>query len=220
MMGRKRVAIFISGRGSNMAALISAAGDPKYPAEISLVLSSSPDAPGLASATVSRVATAIFDSTKFERRALWEEAIEERLREAAIDLICLAGFMRVLTEKFVERWRDRLINIHPSLLPLFPGLDTHAKALAAGMKLHGCTVHYLRARVDSGPIIGQAAVPVLSGDTPATLAARVLTAEHRLYPLALALVASGRAPVVDERVALASLSPDATPSMLLSPPHS
>jgi phosphoribosylglycinamide formyltransferase-1 len=215
-MQRRRVAVLISGRGTNMAALVEAAKDPSYPAEIALVLSNRPGAAGLAFAQAHGIATAVLDHKEHASRESFDFALDAKLKAAAIDLVCLAGFMRLLTEDFVEGWRDRMINIHPSLLPLFPGLDTHAKALAAGMKLHGCTVHFVRAAVDTGPIIAQAAVPVLSGDTAETLAARVLTAEHRIYPQALALVASGRARVVDERAEIALSAPGAE-CMLVAP---
>jgi phosphoribosylglycinamide formyltransferase-1 len=201
-MARRRVAILISGRGTNMAALIEAAKDPAYPAEIALVLSNRPDAAGLAFAKENGIATAVLNHKEHSSRESFDFALDTKLKASGIELVCLAGFMRLLTQDFVESWRDRMINIHPSLLPLFPGLDTHQKALAAGMKLHGCTVHFVRGAVDSGPIIAQAAVPVLSGDTAETLAARVLTAEHRIYPLALALVAGGRARVADEKTVI------------------
>ena len=190
-MARKRVAILISGRGSNMAALIDAANAPDYPAEIVLVVSNRREAEGLARATEGGIPTATVDAKAFTDRAAFEAVLDERLRQAKIDIVCLAGFMRILSPWFVGRWRDRLINIHPSLLPAFPGLDTHARALAAGATEHGCTVHYVREGVDDGPIIAQAKVPVLRGDTPETLTARVLVEEHKLYPAALALVASG-----------------------------
>ena len=196
MPGRRRTAILISGRGSNMAALIAAAADPTYPAEIALVLSSRSNAAGLETARTAGVATAAVDYAAGQ--AVAEAAIGARLAEHGVELLCLAGFMRWLSAEFVERWRDRLINIHPSLLPAFPGLDTHHRALDADVKLHGCTVHFVRAAMDSGQIIAQAAVPVLPGDTPDALAARVLEAEHVLYPKALALVAAGRVRVVDE----------------------
>jgi phosphoribosylglycinamide formyltransferase-1 len=191
-MARKRVAILISGRGSNMAALIAAAEAPDYPAEIVLVVSNRPDAAGLAHAAEAGIATAAIDAKAFADRAAFEGALDDELHRAKVDIVCLAGFMRLLSPEFVGHWRDRLINIHPSLLPAFPGLNTHARALAAGAREHGCTVHYVREGVDDGPIIAQARVPVLPGDTPETLAARVLAEEHKLYPAALALVASGR----------------------------
>ena len=217
MTDRKRVAILISGRGSNMSALIRAAERPDYPAEIVLVLSSRSDAAGLAKAAEAGIATAIVSSREITDRAEFEAAIEEQLKAAETDIVCLAGFMRILSEEFVERWRDRVINIHPSILPAFQGLNTHERAIEAGVKLHGCTVHFVRAAMDAGPIIVQAAVPVLATDTPADLAARVLGAEHRIYPEALKLVASERTRVVGERVVISDLPPEAALGMLTSP---
>lgn len=199
MPNRRRVGVLISGRGSNMKALIEAARRPGYPAEIVLVLSNRADAAGLGIAAAAGIATRVVPHRDFPDRAAFDAALDARLREAAIDLVCLAGFMRLLTPGFVASWRDRMINIHPSLLPAFPGLDTHARALAAGVRFTGCTVHFVRAEMDSGPIIAQAAVPVLPGDTEDALAARVLAAEHRLYPLALGLVAAGKVRVEGER---------------------
>jgi phosphoribosylglycinamide formyltransferase-1 len=216
-MIRRRVAILISGRGSNMAALVAAARDPGYPAEIALVLSNRADAPGLERAEQAGIETAVLDPKGFSSRNVFDKALDARLKAADAEIVCLAGFMRLLTPEFVEAWRDRLINIHPSLLPLFPGLNTHASALAAGVKIHGCTVHFVRAEVDSGPIIAQAAVPVLLSDTAETLADRVLAAEHHVYPLALALVARGRTVVVDERVVIDDAPPEATVQPLISP---
>ncbi|MGK7862524.1 phosphoribosylglycinamide formyltransferase [Falsiroseomonas sp. E2-1-a4] len=188
-----RVAILISGRGSNMAALLHAAAVPGYPATIALVLSNRADAAGLAVAQAAGVPTAVVESRAFKSdRDGFERAMEAEFAHHGIELVALAGFMRVLTEGFVERWRDRLVNIHPSLLPSFKGLDTHARALAAGVKLHGCTVHLVRHGVDDGPILAQAAVPVLPGDDEAALAARVLEQEHLLYPAALAWLAAGQ----------------------------
>jgi phosphoribosylglycinamide formyltransferase-1 len=201
-----RTAVLISGRGSNLQALIAAARTPDHPADITLVLSNRADAAGLDHAKRAGIACRVVDQAAFAgpdraaARAAYDAALTEALENAGIELVCLAGFMRVLGGAFVAHWRDRLINIHPSLLPAFPGLDTHERALAAGVKLHGCTVHYVREEVDSGPIIGQAAVPVLADDTPDSLAARVLAVEHRLYPACLRLVAEGHARVVDERV--------------------
>ena len=192
MTGRRRVGVLISGRGSNLQALIDAAKDPAYPAEIAVVLSNRPGAAGLQRAESAGIEAVTLDHKDYPDRPSFEAALSEALEARGIELVCQAGFMRVVTGGFVERWRDRLINIHPSLLPAFPGLDTHARALAAGVKLHGCSVHYVRETVDEGPIIGQAAVPVLPGDDPDSLAARVLAAEHRLYPLCLRLVAEGR----------------------------
>lgn len=202
-MSRRRVAALISGRGSNMAALLAAAEDPAYPAEIALVLSNKADAAGLAHAASRGVPTAVVESRAYRGdRAGFETAMEAEFAQHGIELVALAGFMRVLTEAFVTRWEGRLINIHPSLLPCFPGLDTHARALAAGVRLHGCTVHLVTAGVDEGPILAQAAVPVLPEDDEAALAARVLAEEHRLYPAALAWLAAGRVRVVAGRAML------------------
>jgi phosphoribosylglycinamide formyltransferase-1 len=208
-MRRVRTAVLISGRGSNMAALLEAAADPAYPAEIALVLSNRDDAAGLDHARSRGVPTAVVESRIFGRdRAAFERAVTAELRGHGVELVALAGFMRVLTPGFVAAWQDRLVNIHPSLLPAFPGLDTHARALAAGVKLHGCTVHLVRAGVDDGPILAQAAVPVLPDDTEADLAARVLAEEHRLYPAALGWLAAGRVRVAGTvaRVAAAAAS--------------
>jgi phosphoribosylglycinamide formyltransferase-1 len=190
-MRRKRAAILISGRGSNMEALIRAAEDPAYPAEIVLVAADKPAA-GLAIAEAAKIPTALADYKALGGKAAGEAELDRALEKAGTELVCLAGFMRILSAGFVERWRDRLINIHPSLLPAYPGIDTHERALAAGDKVHGCTVHFVRPEVDSGPVILQETVPVCPGDTVETLAARVLEAEHRIYPRALALVASGK----------------------------
>jgi len=180
----------ISGRGSNLGALLSAAREPGYPAEIALVICNQPDAPGLAVATAARVPSAVLDHRAFGRdRGAHEADIEAELHRHGIEIVCLAGYMRVLTPSLVRRWAGRMLNIHPSLLPAFPGLDTHARALTAGVKLHGCTAHLVTETVDQGPILAQAAVPVLPGDSPASLAARVLAQEHVIYPLALSLVA-------------------------------
>jgi len=199
-MSRKRVAVLISGRGSNMAALIEAAKDKNYPAEIVLVVSNRPDAGGLDVARVAGIATEIVDHTKFGKdRAAFERALQDALLKHRVDIVCLAGFMRLLSADFVNRWQGRLINIHPALLPAFKGLDTHKRALEAGAKVHGATVHFVVAEMDSGPIIAQGAVAVRDGDSEATLSARVLAVEHRIYPLALKLVAEDRVRVVDGR---------------------
>jgi formyltetrahydrofolate-dependent phosphoribosylglycinamide formyltransferase len=180
-----------------MAALLAAAADPGYPAEIALVLANRVDAAGLVHAAAQGVPTAVVESRTYRgNRAGFEAAMEAEITGAGATVIALAGFMRVLTEGFVTRWEGRLVNIHPSLLPAFPGLDTHARALAAGVRLHGCTVHMVSAGVDEGPILAQAAVPVLPDDTEASLAARVLAEEHRLYPAALAWLAAGRVALV------------------------
>lgn len=189
-----RVVVLISGRGSNMEALLEA----RLPVEFACVISNKPDAAGLAIAAQHRVPTAVVNHRDHPGRAEFDAALAEEIDRHQPDLVVLAGFMRVLTDAFVRRYENRLINIHPALLPAFPGLDTHARALAAGVKLHGCTVHYVTPEVDSGPIIAQAAVPVLAGDTPATLAARVLRQEHRLYPRALRWLAEDRVRLRDD----------------------
>jgi phosphoribosylglycinamide formyltransferase-1 len=192
-MVRKRVAILISGRGANMGALIEAAKKPGYPAEIALVLSNRPAAGGLKRAGAEGVATAVVDHADFGKdRGAFERAVQAHLETHRVEIVCLAGFMRLFTSSFVSRWSGGMINIHPSLLPLFKGLHTHERALEAGVKIHGATVHFVVPEVDSGPIIAQAAVPVLDDDTPDALAARVLAAELCLYPLALGLVAGGK----------------------------
>jgi phosphoribosylglycinamide formyltransferase-1 len=187
---KKRVAILISGRGSNMAALIEAARAPDYPATIVGVISSSGSAPGLKIAQEAGVPAIAVDRAAFANRDAFEAALSAELDKLCADLIACAGFMLVFSPAFVERWHDRMLNIHPSLLPAFKGLDTHERALAAGVKITGCTVHLVRAKVDDGPILAQAAVPVLEGDSVETLSARVLAAEHRLYAHALALYAT------------------------------
>lgn len=197
-----KTAILISGRGSNMAALIEASRRDGFPAEIALVLSSRPDAAGLARATDAGIATAVVDNRDFDDRADFDKALDAALKEAGIELVCLAGFMLLLSPDFIDEWRNHLINVHPSLLPAFKGLRTHERALAAGVRIHGATVHYVREAMDEGPVIAQAAVPVLEGDDAEVLAQRVLAVEHRLYPAALEWVASGRARVVAERVVL------------------
>ena len=189
MSRRARVAILISGRGSNMAALIEAARSPDFPAEIALVLANKRDAGGLETARSAGIATEIVESKAYGDRAAFEAAMQERLAEHRIELVCLAGFMRILSPPFVESWRGRLLNIHPSLLPALRGLHTHERALEAGLTEHGCTVHFVEPELDAGPTIAQARVPVLPADTPESLAARVLVEEHRLYPVALAQVA-------------------------------
>ncbi|WP_265937396.1 phosphoribosylglycinamide formyltransferase [Siculibacillus lacustris] len=188
--------MLISGGGSNMAALIAAARAPDHPAEIVVVVSNRADAGGLAKAQAAGIATAVVDHKAYPDRRSFEEAVQAVLEAHGVEIVALAGFLRLLTPWFIERWPDRLINIHPALLPAYKGLHTHARALADGVKITGCTVHFVRPEMDVGPIIVQAAVPVLDDDTPETLAARVLVQEHRIYPLALARVASGAARVV------------------------
>lgn len=195
-MTRRRVAILISGAGSNMLALLRDMQAGEHPAEPCLVLSNRPGAGGLAIAARLGVPTACVDHRAHASRAAFEAAMAEPLAEAGAEIICLAGFMRVLTPGFVAAWAGRMLNVHPSILPLFPGLDTHARALAAGMAVHGCTVHEVTPDLDAGPILGQGVIPVLPGDTPDSLGARLLPMEHRLYPAVLRRFAAGdRTPV-------------------------
>lgn len=192
-MNRKRAAVLISGRGSNMAALVEAAKDKTYPAEIVAVVSNRPDAGGLMVARANGITTEVVDHTAFGKdRTAFESALQAVLERHRIDIVCLAGFMRLLTAGFVKQWQHRILNIHPALLPAFKGLDTHRRALEAGVKVHGATVHFVVPEMDSGPIIAQAAVNVRPGETEKELAARVLKAEHQIYPLALKLLAEGR----------------------------
>ena len=196
-MARKRVAVLISGRGSNMVALIEAAKDPSFPAEIVRVISNDPSAQGLQRAQASGIRTAVLDHKNFGKdREAFERALQGELEANGTELICLAGFMRLLTPWFVTRWTERLINIHPALLPDLKGLHTHARALSEGRKWHGATVHFVVPEMDAGPIIRQARVPVLADDTEEKLAARVLEVEHRIYPEALRLVSEDRVQVV------------------------
>jgi phosphoribosylglycinamide formyltransferase-1 len=202
-MTRKRVAILISGRGSNMAALIAAAQAADYPAEIALVVSNVPDAAGLARAREAGIATAVVDHRPFGKdRAAFEAALQSALDAHGIALICLGGFMRLFTAGFVQRWHGRMLNIHPSLLPSFPGLDPHGQALRAGVKISGATVHFVIPETDAGPIVAQGAVAVHEGDTAESIGSRVLAVEHRIYPLALRLLAAGRVRLVDGRCAI------------------
>ncbi|GHC68667.1 phosphoribosylglycinamide formyltransferase [Limoniibacter endophyticus] len=192
-MSRKKVVVLISGRGSNMNALIEASHDRDYPAEIIGVISDQADAPGLKAAQARGLSTVAVPRSGFSDKPAHEAALVDAIERMGAEIICLAGFMRLLSAEFVARFEGRMINIHPSLLPLFKGLDTHKRAIEAGMRVHGTTVHYVTAEMDGGPVIAQAAVPVLPNDTEASLGARVLKAEHAIYPLALALVASGKA---------------------------
>jgi len=197
---KRRIAILISGRGSNMRALIDAAQDPAYPAQIVLVISNRPDAAGLASARAAGVHAAAIDHRPFGRdRAAHEQAIQNMLLAHEIEIVCLAGYMRLLSPFLVQAWTGRMLNIHPSLLPAFPGVDTHARALAAAVREHGCSVHLVTEEMDAGPIIAQALVPVFEDDTEETLSARVLAQEHILYPRAL-------------RALIERLSPEKSPS--------
>ncbi len=206
-MERGRLGVLISGRGSNLQALIDACRDPAYPAEIACVISNRPGAKGLQRAHRAGLATRVIDHGEFAGRAPFEAAVTEVLEAADVELVCLAGFMRVLTEAFTERWPDRIINIHPSLLPAFPGLDTHRRALDAGIRFAGATVHFVSPGLDDGPIIVQAVVPVRAEDTPDSLAGRVLREEHCVYPLAVRMVAEGRCQIANGRVAIERASP-------------
>ncbi len=199
----RRIAILISGRGSNMVSLIEAARDPGFPGEIALVLSNRPDAGGLERAREAGIEALAVDHKAYSTRESFEQALDAALRERDIGFICLAGFMRVLTNWFVERWAGRMINIHPSLLPLFRGTHTHRRALEEGVLVHGCTVHFVVPELDAGPIVAQAAVPVIPGDTEDSLAARVLVQEHALYPQALRMICSGQARLEGGRVVFA-----------------
>jgi phosphoribosylglycinamide formyltransferase-1 len=216
-----RLGVLISGRGSNLQALIDACAAPAYPAEIALVISNRSDAPGLARAAAAKLATAVVADRD---RSGFAAIADARLREAGVELVCLAGFMRILDTGFVEAWRDRIVNIHPSLLPAFPGLHAQRQALAAGVRFAGCTVHFVRAQVDSGPIIAQAVVPVRPGDDEEKLSARILAAEHRLYPLAVRLLGEGRARIVGGQVAIDGYDPpdfavfNPSPDFLVSRP--
>lgn len=199
-MMKKRTAILISGRGSNMQALVTAMDEPGFPAEPCVVISNRPEALGLSWAAERGIPAIAIDHRQFANRMAFEARLHQTLLDHNVELICLAGFMRLLTGGFVDRWRDRLMNIHPSLLPAFPGLDTHQRALDAGALIVGCSVHFVRTEMDSGPILAQAAIGVLPTDTAETLAARVLEAEHQIYPLALRLVASGAVRIDNESV--------------------
>jgi phosphoribosylglycinamide formyltransferase 1 len=198
-----KAAVFISGRGSNLQALIDRCHQAEdVPATIGLVISNRPGAAGLKRATAAGIPTAVIDHTTYDGRESFDAALEAAVKRAGCDFIGLAGFMRILTDDFVRRWRDRMVNIHPSLLPSFPGLHCHARAIEAGVRFSGCTVHFCRPELDSGPIVAQAAVPVLPDDDEDALAERILGAEHVIYPLAVAAIARGRVRVVNERVVM------------------
>jgi phosphoribosylglycinamide formyltransferase 1 len=198
-VARLNLGILISGRGSNMQALVAACRNGGIPADVRLVLSNRAEAAGVGFAEAAGIAATVVPHRNHRDRESFDAALHAALKRAGVDFVCLAGFMRLLTPGFIAVWRDRMINIHPSLLPAFPGLDTHRRALDAGVKLAGCTVHFVRFETDTGPIVAQAAVPVLPGDDEASLAARVLAAEHRIYPLALRLIAEGRVRVAGEK---------------------
>ncbi|MBT5434204.1 MAG: phosphoribosylglycinamide formyltransferase [Alphaproteobacteria bacterium] len=195
-----KVAVFISGRGTNLQALIDVCAQEDTPAEIGLVVSNRPAAQGLARASAAGIPTVVVDHKTYDDRESFDAALDTAVTRAGCDFICLAGFMRILTEDFTRKWRDRMLNIHPSLIPAFPGLNCHARAIEAGVMISGCTVHFARPELDAGPVIAQAAVPVLPDDDEEALAARILEAEHRIYPMALKLIAQGRIRIVNERV--------------------
>ena len=195
-MARRRLGVLISGRGSNLAALIAAAAEKGFPAEIALVISDRAEAPGLSYAAGAGIPHLAIPQRE---RADFAAAAQSQLRRHGVELVCLAGFMRILADEFVAAWHDRMVNIHPSLLPAFPGLHAQRQALLAGVRFSGCTVHFVRAQVDTGPIVAQAVVPVQPDDDEASLSARILAAEHRLYPLAVRLIGEGRVQVRDER---------------------
>ncbi|HLJ19521.1 MAG TPA: phosphoribosylglycinamide formyltransferase [Stellaceae bacterium] len=213
-MARLKVAVLVSGRGSNLQALIDACADPGFPAEIRLVVSNDASAQGLARAERAGIPTRVIPHKQYPDRPSFDAVVDRALEEAGIELVCLAGFMRILSDGFVERWRDRMINIHPSLLPAFKGLKVHERALAAGVRFTGCTVHFVRPAMDEGPIIVQAAVAVLPDDDAARLAERVLVEEHRIYPLALRLIAEGRVRVVGERAQIKGAVGPVPPALL------
>ncbi|MEQ1953238.1 phosphoribosylglycinamide formyltransferase [Mesorhizobium sp. CN2-181] len=215
MTRKKRVSILISGRGSNMAALITAAQETDFPAEIVGVISDKADAPGLAYADAAGIVTKVLPRADFDSKEAHDQAIDATLHVFGTEIVCLAGYMRLLTDALVAEWRGRMINIHPALLPLFKGLNTHQRALDAGVRIHGCTVHFVTPQMDDGPIIAQAAVPVLLDDDADTLGARVLKAEHRLFPRALRLVAEGKARMEGGRTAFDPSTPIVTASASL-----
>ena len=215
MTVRKRVGVLISGRGSNLASLIEAASEPDYPAQIDLVISNKADAFGLIRAAEAGIATKVIDRKAYKGRESFDAAISQALKQAHVDLVCNAGFMRIHSAAFVREWHGRQLNIHPSLLPAFRGLHPQARALEAGVRIAGASVHFVSEEMDAGPIIAQGAVPVLNGDDEETLSSRILAIEHRLYPLALRLVASGAAWLDGGRVVLAA----GAPSPFLWPGH-
>ncbi len=206
-MARLKLGVLISGRGSNLQSLIGACADPAFPAEIALVVSNVPGVQGLARAENAGIPAIAIDHRDFDGRGPFEEKLTEALEGAGVELVCLAGFMRLLTDTFVQRWDDRVVNIHPSLLPAFKGIHVHEKIVEAGVRFSGCTVHFVRPAMDSGPIIVQAVVPVHGDDSPDALAQRVLEQEHKIYPLAVRLIAEGRVAIVDERVRIEGWGP-------------
>ena len=215
-MSRLKIGVLISGRGSNLQALIAACAAPDFPAEIVLVVSNKPAAQGLDHARAAGIETATVAHGGFPDRESFDREIDKHLKSSGAELVCLAGFMRLLSTWFVETWHDRVVNIHPSLLPAFKGIDAHAQAIAAGVRLSGCTVHIVRPEMDAGPILVQAAVPVMPNDDEDTLAARILEAEHACYPLAVRLLAENRVKIVDERAVM--MTPEGRHRPLIFPP--
>ena len=201
-MAKLKLCVFISGRGSNLQSLIEACADGGYPAKIALVISNIDGIQGLERAKAAGIKTSVINSKDFNSPNSLDNSMTEAIKSFNVDLICLAGYMRILSDKFVDHWQDRMINIHPSLLPSFRGLDVHQRAIDAGVRFSGCTVHYVRRDMDTGPIILQAAVPVLNNDNANTLAERILKQEHKIYPLAVKLIAQGRATIENECVSI------------------
>lgn len=212
-----KIGVLISGRGSNLKALINACAEPGFRGEIALVISNRPGAGGLAIAEAAGIPALVIDHKQYASREAFDAEMDRALNEAGVELVCNAGFMRILSDEFVAKWHNRQLNIHPSLLPAFKGLHVHQRTIDAGVKITGCTVHFVRPAMDEGPIVAQAAVPVMPGDDAETLAARVLEAEHKLYPLALKLVVEGRARVEGERVVIADASEGVGPAPLFVP---
>lgn len=199
-MAKLRLAVMISGTGTNLQALIDACADPDYPAEIHVVISNRPDAKGIERAQDAGIDTAVIDHKTFEDRETFEDAIHACLKDHRVQLVCLAGFMRILNADFVNRWRDQMINIHPSLLPSYKGLHTHARAIEDGVRFAGCTIHYVRPEMDNGPILMQTAVPISGDETEESLAAKILPFEHKMYPAAVRMIADGRARISGGKV--------------------
>jgi len=212
-----KIGVLISGRGSNLKSLIDACAADDFPAEIVLVISNNPQAGGLQYAEDAEIPTRVINHRVYDGRESFDAALDDALRAAGVELVCNAGFMRILTAGFVEKWRDRQLNIHPSLLPAFKGLNVHERVIETGVRLTGCTVHFVRAEMDDGPIVAQAAVPVLTDDAPGDVAARVLKAEHLLYPFALRLVAEGKAFVSEERVKITGVAQAPEEPLFLPP---
>ncbi|GHF27688.1 phosphoribosylglycinamide formyltransferase [Kordiimonas sediminis] len=214
-MRKLKLGVLISGSGTNLQALIDAAAQGDYPAEINVVICNRPNAGGIERAKKAGIPVAVIDHTEYEIREKFEAALQECLMEHGVQLVCLAGFMRILNADFVNKWRDRMINIHPSLLPAYKGLHTHARALEDGVRFAGCTIHFVRPEMDNGPIIMQAAIPILPVDTPESLAARTLTFEHQMYPAAVRLIAEGKVRVSGHKVVIKEA--DIPPGGMISP---